>query len=193
MVNATHPEHSYFQVDDYQGGYIAAEHLVSQGYESIGIISAAEKSAMTKERTRGFQDYLSEQGLEVKEEHFARGSISKHAGFSEEAGFEAIHKFDKQGAFPEALFCLNDTLATGAMYALSRLGMSVPEDVAVMGYDNIKLSKYLDLTTVDQKMYTIGVNAIKQMTKLIGAADNRIVQEVSDPILVKRGSTEKHS
>ncbi len=193
LINTTHPEHSYFQVDDYQGGYMAAEHLVSQGHESIGIISAAEKSAVTNERTAGFQDYLSEHGIEVKDDYFVRGSISKHAGFSEESGFEAIHKFDKQGSFPEAIFCLNDTLAIGAMYALSRLGIDVPKDVAVMGYDNIKLSKYLDLTTVDQKMYSIGVNAIKQMTKLIGAADSPVVQQVTDPILVKRGSTENHA
>lgn len=193
MVNAAHPEHSYFQVDDYKGGYIAAEHLVNQGYKSIGIISAAEQSAVTKERTRGFQDYLSEHNIEVKDEHFVRGSISKHAGFSEESGFEAIQKFYKRGTFPEAIFCLNDTLAVGARYALSGLGINVPEEVAVMGYDNIKMSKYLDLTTMDQNMYTIGVKAIKQITKLIGAADSPLVQQVADPVLVKRGSTEKPS
>lgn len=193
LVNTTHPGHSYFQVDDYRGGQLAAEHLVAQGYESIGIISAAEESTMAIERTKGFKDYLNEKGIEVKEKHYVSGSVSKHAGFSEESGFEAIHKFEEQDDFPEAIFCLNDTLAVGAMYALSRLGMKVPDDVAMMGYDNIKLSKYLDLTTIDQKMYTIGVNAIKQMTKLIEETDGKVVQEVSDPILVKRGSTEKPS
>lgn len=193
MVNATHPDHSYFQVNDYRGGQLAAEHLVTQGYDSIGVISAAEESTMSKERTKGFEDYLHEHGIEVKEEHFVRGSVSKHAGFSEEAGFEAIQKFNEQGNFPDAIFCLNDTLAVGAIYALSRLGMTVPDDIAIMGYDNIKLSKYLDLTTVDQKMYTIGVNAIKQMRKLIDEVDTPKVQEVSDPLLVKRGSTEKSS
>ncbi len=193
LVNATHPDHSYFQVNDYRGGQLAAEHLVAQGYKSIGIISAAEESTMSIERTKGFRDYLNEKDIKVKEQHFVRGSISKHAGFSEESGFEAIYKFEKQGDFPEAIFCLNDTLAVGAMYALSRLGMKVPEDISIMGYDNIKLSKYLDLTTIDQKMYTIGLNAIKQMTKLIDEIDAPVVQEVTDPVLVKRGSTEKPS
>lgn len=191
LVNATHPDHSYFQVNDYRGGQLAAEHLVTQGYDSIGVISAAEESTMSKERTKGFEDFLQEKGIKVKKKHFVRGSISKHAGFSEEAGFEAINKFNEQGDFPDAIFCLNDTLAVGALYALSRLGMAVPNDIAVMGYDNIKLSKYLDLTTVDQKMYSIGVNATKQMTKLIDEIDAPLVQEVSDPVLVKRGSTEK--
>ncbi|MGM0547190.1 MAG: LacI family DNA-binding transcriptional regulator [Bacteroidota bacterium] len=191
LVNTTHPDYSYFQVNDYRGGQLAAEHLATQGYDSIGIISAAEESTMAIERTGGFVDYLNENGIKVKDEHFVRGSISKHAGFSEEAGFEAIHKFHEQGDYPEAIFCLNDTLAVGAIYALSRLGMKVPDDIAVMGYDNIKLSKYLDLTTIDQKMYTIGVNAIKQMTRLIDESDAPVVQEVTDPVLVKRGSTEK--
>lgn len=193
LVNATHPDHSYFQVDDYRGGQMAAKHLLAQGYESIGIISAAEESTMTKERSRGFTDYLDKQGIEIKKEHFVRGTISKHAGFSEESGFEAVHELDKRGTFPEAIFCLNDTLAIGAIYALSRLGIKVPEDVAIMGYDNIKLSKYFDLSTIDQKMYSIGVNAIKQMTKLINENDAKIVQEVTNPVLVKRGSTEKSS
>jgi LacI family transcriptional regulator len=193
LVNTTHTDHSYFQVNDYRGGQMAAEHLVTQGYRSMGIISAAEESQMAIERTGGFVDYLNEKGIEIKDKHFVSGSVSKHAGFSEEAGFEAIHKFKEQGDYPEAIFCLNDTLAVGAMYALSRMGMKVPEDVAVMGYDNIKLSKYLDLTTIDQKMYSIGVNAIKQMTRLIDEIDASIVQEVSDPVLVKRGSTEKPS
>ena len=193
LVNTTHPDHSYFQVDDYRGGQLAAKHLVTQGYDSIGIISAAEKSTMAIQRTGGFVDYLNKNGLEVKDEYFVRGSVSKHAGFSEESGFEAIHKFEEQGSFPEAIFCLNDTLAVGAMYALSRLGMKVPDDIAVMAYDNIKLSKYLDLSTIDQKMYNIGVNAIKQMTRLIEETDAKIVQKVTDPVLVKRGSTKKVS
>lgn len=193
LINETHPEYSYFQVDDYRGGQLAAEHLVAQGYKSIGVISSAEESSPTQERIRGFREYLAEHNIELKEDYFVRGSVSKHAGFSEEAGFEAVQELQKRGNFPEAIFCLNDTLAIGAMYALSRLDMKVPEDIAVMGYDNIKLSKYLDLTTIDQKMYSIGVNAIKQMTRLIGNDKGRIVQKVSDPILVKRGSTQKKS
>jgi LacI family transcriptional regulator len=193
LVKTTHPEYSYYQVDDYRGGRMAAEHLIEQGFRSMGIISAAEDSEPAQERSRGFMDYLAEHNLEVKDEHFVRGSVSKHDGFSEEAGFEAVHQFESNGNYPEAIFCLNDTLATGALYALSRLGIRVPEDLAVMGYDNIKMSKYLDLTTVDQKMYSIGVKAIHQMNNLIGADSRPIDQQVSDPELVVRGSTKKVS
>jgi LacI family transcriptional regulator len=70
------------------------------------------------------------------------------------------------------------------------LGLNVPEDVAIMGYDNIKLSKYLDLTTIDQKMYTIGVQATKRLSEIIEKPDDELYQTTINPVLVQRGSTE---
>lgn len=189
LVNSEHSEYNYFQVDDYLGGKLAAEHLVEKGYKSIGIIAPKTIKGSTK-RTRGFRDGLRAHGLDIEEQFFVRGKSGKHAGFSEESGFEAIKKLEKLGRFPDALFCLNDTLAMGAMYALNRLGMKVPDDVAIVGYDNIKMSKYFDLTTVDQKMYTIGVNSIQRLSQLINnGGDSTLMQETISPQLVERGST----
>ena len=95
------------------------------------------------------------------------------------------------GKFPDALFCTNDTQALGALHALSKLGMRVPEDIAIMGYDNIKLSKYLDLTTMDQHMHKIGSLAIARLAEIIKDSESPLVQEMRNPILVERGSTAK--
>jgi len=191
LVNTSRPEYNYLQVDDYKGGYLAGEHLAKQGFKKVGIISAAQDPIPAVDRRRGFTDAVGEYGLEVDDAFLARGDTEKHGGFSEEAGFEAIKKFDARNEFPEAIFCLNDTLAIGAMYALSRLGKKVPEDIAVMGYDNIKLSKYHDLTTIDQNMYTIGVDAIKRMVELNEGRGESLQQKTLDPKLVERGSTRK--
>ena len=191
LVNSSRKEYNYFQVNDYHGGYLAGKHLAKQGFEEIGIISAATDPVPAVDRRRGFLDALREYDLKVSDEFFVKGETKKHGGFSEEAGFEAIEKFKKNNRFPEAIFCLNDSMAIGAIYALSRLGKKVPEDIAIMGYDNIKLSKYHDLTTVDQKMYDIGTQAIKRLMELIHGTDEKLQQKTIDPVLVERGSTVK--
>lgn len=191
LVNTSREEYNYFQVNDYRGGYLAGQHLAKQGFKEIGIISAATDPVPAVDRRRGFEDALAKYDLEVSDEFFVKGDTKKHGGFSEEAGFEAIEKLQKNNRFPEAIFCLNDSMAIGAIYALSRLGKKVPEDIAIMGYDNIKLSKYHDLTTVDQKMYDIGTQAIRRLMQLIDTGDETLKQETIDPILVERGSTVK--
>jgi LacI family transcriptional regulator len=189
LVNSAHPSYNYFMLNDYQGGYMAGEHLVKQGFESLGMITSIVQSDNSSERIRGFKDALKNYKMEIHNEFFISGDTTKHGGFTEEAGFEAIYKFDKMGKFPEAIFCSNDTQAVGAIYALSKLGMKVPQDIALMGYDNIKLSKYLDLTTIDQKMYTIGVQATKRLSEIITKPDDQLYQTTINPVLVERGST----
>ncbi|HYW34400.1 MAG TPA: LacI family DNA-binding transcriptional regulator [Balneolaceae bacterium] len=190
LLNTTHPDYSYFELNDYHGGFLVGEHLAGQGFKSIGMISTALESKTTNERRRGFIDALEKYDVPVNEDYFVKGDSTKHDGFTEEVGFEAIHKMLNHGNFPEAIFCMNDTQAVGAIYALSQVGMNVPEDIAIMGYDNIKMSKYLDLTTIDQKMYSIGTGAIDCLTDMINHPErDTLHQKKFDPILVERGST----
>jgi len=190
LVNSSHPSYNYFMLNDYKGGYLAGEHLVKQGFKKLGMITSIVKSNTSKERLRGFTDALKNYKIDIDKELFMSGDTTKHGGFTEEAGFEAIYKFEKLGKFPDAIFCSNDTQAVGAIYALSKLGMSVPKDIAIMGYDNIKLSKYLELTTIDQKMYTIGVQATNRLAEIIKKPDDQVYQTTIDPVLVARGSTQ---
>jgi LacI family transcriptional regulator len=191
LVNSSHPSYNYFIVNDYQGGYMAGEHLVKQGFENIGMISTPLKARSPIDRRRGFRDALKNYKIKINDKFFVTGDTTKHAGFTEEAGFEAIYKFDKMGEFPEAIFCSNDTQALGALHALSKLGMKVPDDIAIMGYDNIKLSKYLDLTTIDQQMHTIGIQATSRLAAIIKDPSDNLFQTSINPILVERGSTKK--
>lgn len=190
LVNASHPSYDYFMLNDYKGGYLAGEHLVKQGFEKLGMITSVVESRASLQRIQGFKDALKNYKMKIDKSLFKSGDSTKHGGFTEESGFEAIYKFDKQGKFPDAIFCSNDTQAVGAIYALSKLGMKVPDDVAIMGYDNIKLSKYLELTTIDQKMYTIGVQATKRLAEIIKKPGDELYQTTINPVLVTRGSTE---
>jgi len=190
LVNSSHPAYNYFMLNDYRGGYLAGEHLVNQGFKRLGMITSIVESKTSKERIRGFKDALKNYKMNIDSELFMSGDTTKHGGFTEEAGFEAIYKYEKLGKFPDAIFCSNDTQAVGAIYALSKLGMKVPDDIAIMGNDNIKLSKYLELTTIDQKMYTIGVQATKRLAEIIEKPNDELCQTTINPVLVKRGSTE---
>ena len=191
LVNSAHESYNYYVLNDYKGGYMAGEHLVKQGYERMGMITTPVETRSSTERERGFKDALRNFKMPIDKDLFVTGDTTKHAGFTEESGFEAIYKYKEMGKFPDALFCTNDTQALGALHALSKLGMRVPEDIAIMGYDNIKLSKYLDLTTMDQHMHKSGSLAIARLAEIIKDSESPLVQEMRNPILVERGSTAK--
>lgn len=191
LIGSSHPEYNYFEMNNRKGGFIAGEHLIKQGYERIGMILPAIKTKASSERYAGFIDALKEFKMPIYDQLFVRGESTKHAGFTEEAGFEAIYQFERLGEYPDAIFCSNDTQAIGAYNAIDKLGMKIPDDIALMGYDGIKFTKYLDLTTVDQKMYTVGVQATRRLADIINHADDKLVQTNIDPLLVQRRSTTK--
>ncbi len=189
LIGSSHPEYNYFELNNRKGGFLAGEHLIKQGYQRLGMIKPVLKTKPSTERELGFREALKEFKMPVYEKLFVTGQSEKHAGFTEEAGFEAIYEYDKLGEFPDAIFCANDTQAIGAYHALSKLGMRIPEDIGIMGYDNIKFTKYLDLTTIDQKMYSVGVMGTKRLAEIIKRGPGEKLQTVIDPILLARNST----
>jgi LacI family transcriptional regulator len=191
LVGSDHASYDRIYWNNYKGGFIAAEHLVKQGFTKIGMIRPHSISSISDQKERGFRDALREYGIPMDEDYLVSGITRKHAGFSEEAGSEAINILLSRKKLPQALFCSNDAQAIGAIHALKERGIRVPEDIAVMGYDNIKISKYLNLTTIDQKMYEVGKAAIKRLNARIKNNDLEITHSIIEPELVVRKSTNK--
>ncbi len=190
LVNSSHPSYNYFMMNDHLGGYMAGEHLVKKGFERLGMITSGTQTRSSLERERGFKDALKNYKMKIDKDLFITGDSDKHGGFTEEAGFEAIYKYDTMGKYPDAIFCANDTQALGALHALTKLGLSVPKDIALMGYDNIKFTKYMDLTTIDQKMHTIGIQATNRLAEIIKKPTDQLYQTTINPVLIERGSTQ---
>jgi len=193
LVGSNHPSYDFFHWNNYKGGYKAGKHLVEKGYKKIGLIRSHTKSSVSDEREKGFRDALTESGISLNEDMLVTGITRKHAGFSEEAGYEAVKILKERNSIPEALFCSNDAQAIGAIHALRELGLSVPEDVGVVGYDNIKISKFMDLTTIDQAMYDVGTRAIQRLSERYKDKNIKIKQTIIEPELIERKSTRRPS
>ncbi len=191
LVGAKHDDFNYLYWNNFKGGYMAGEHLIKQGYKKIGMVRSHSKSPVADQRENGFRDVLKTYNLPLDEKFFVMGITRKHSGYSEEAGYEAVQIMKERGGLPEAIFCTNDAQAIGVMHALREDKMRIPEDIGVMGYDNIKTSHYLALSTIDQKMYDVGMMAIDRLTNMIKDKDTSIIQKEIEPKLVARNSTRR--
>jgi len=192
LVDVKHADFDYYWWDNYRGGQLAAEHLVKQGFTRIGMVQALDRSEKYLQRELGFEQTLEKLGHPLQDEYVTAGITRKHSGFSEEAGYEAVHILHNRGSMPEAIFCSNDSQALGAIHALEELDLKVPDDVALIGYDNIKTARYLNLTTIDQKMLGMGGKAIQRLVTRLFDKPEDLAQVTVEPELIIRKSTQRN-
>ncbi|PSQ99498.1 MAG: LacI family transcriptional regulator [Bacteroidetes bacterium QS_9_68_14] len=146
--------------DDAAGGRLAAEHLLAAGHRRIGVIqSARSELAPQEQRMAGYREALEAAGVAYDPALTASGQAQKHAGFSEEAGREAMTRLLDATPPVTAVFALSDVHAMGAWAALRDAGRRVPQDVALVGYDDVKTSQFVGLTSVSQDMHRVGERA----------------------------------
>ncbi|MCL6442140.1 MAG: LacI family transcriptional regulator [Alicyclobacillus sp.] len=143
------------RADNLQGGYMATRHLLDLGYRDIVYLGGARESADNLSRYEGFVRAMTEFGLDVNHRNQYSGN------FTEEGGYMAALMMHASGPLPEAVFAANDEMAIGVLRAFGELGIRVPQDVALVGFDDIQLAQYVTppLTTVRQPMYKMGLLA----------------------------------
>jgi LacI family transcriptional regulator len=154
--------------DNHQGGLIATRHLIERGHRIIGCITGPSDITPSAERVTGYSDAIKEINLELEETLLLRGD------FHVPSGLEAATRLLQRDPRPTALFVCNDMMAIGALHAAAKLGLRVPDDVAIVGFDDIELASYTipPLTTVCQPKQQIGQTAIQL-----------ILERMSDPSL----------
>ncbi len=175
--------------DDEAGAQRATEHLLGLGHRRIGLISAHAWSTNTGPRLTGYRAALDAAGVRFDAALVVAGQAQKHAGYSEEAGAEAMAELLALPDPPTAVFAASDVQAFGAWAYARDAGLSVPRDVSIVGYDNIKTSRYLNLTTVDQQMKAVGHRATERLLQRMAQPGLRPAVEEVDVPLVVRGST----
>lgn len=174
---------SCVSVNDRESCKKITEHLiVKHGYKRIAYLSGPQKVSIGKERLKGFKDALDTHQLACNEEWIIQ------AGFREDTGYEAMWSLlqDNADDLPEAVVAVNDPTAIGAIDAIKEFGLSVPEDIAIVGFTDDIRSRLLNppLTTVHQPAYQMGEEAAK---KLIGYVeeDDTTVEKIEVPTTLK--------
>lgn len=182
--NPNHPELSSVDVDNYDGVHKATSHLCDLGHERIAAIWGHAGIKESADRRAGYRDALREAGRDVAEAWMAVGD------YSQESGYEIMRRWLDEGFEPTALFCASDTMAMGALLALHQAGVAVPQEVAVVGFDDLPTSAYTfpPLTTVRQPIYEEGEQAAGLLIDQIEADDPVVMHVDLDPELVVRES-----
>ncbi|MCB9438498.1 MAG: LacI family DNA-binding transcriptional regulator [Anaerolineales bacterium] len=152
-----------FLVDNYRGARQLAEHLMEHSYQRIAFISGTHYTPDSRERLRGLRDVLSEHGLELPARYVVEGDYLRGSGH------RAMQQLLELPDRPEAVFAANDQMAIDAIMAIQEAGLKVPDDIAVVGFDDIPMASYLSppLTTVHQPIYELGWHAAKAALSLI--------------------------
>lgn len=176
-------KHAVF-VDNELGGKLAAQHLLSLGHTKIGCIASIYKAKNVDERILGFQQTLIENDIIIPPTQMLFGDLTVEGGKS------AARKLLNCGV--TAIFCCNDLMAIGVYEFARENGIKIPEQLSVIGYDDIEFSCYLTppLTTIKQPIYEIGSSSVLKLYNLLDKHDQSKIDKLSTSIIV-RGSTAK--
>jgi LacI family transcriptional regulator/LacI family repressor for deo operon, udp, cdd, tsx, nupC, and nupG len=187
LIDACHPALAHVVVDDVRGGEIAAEHLLAKGHRRIGFIGGAPAdvfgSVSSERRLKGLRRTLTRAGIQRRHVTAQRG------GYGREDASALATKLLSRRDPPTAVFAASDLQAIGVLEAASRLGLRVPDDLAVIGFDDIEMAAMMGLTTVRQPLFESGAKGTDLLLAAIEGGDRRALRDVQPLTLVERRST----
>lgn len=181
-------EHLSILPDDYQGGLIATEHLISLGHKRIAYINGRLKHEASQLRLQGYKDALKKAKLS-----FDSQLVQGKDTWDEEGGYSSTHTLMTLSKPPSAIFCANDTLAVGALDALRELQISVPNDVALVGFDNSLASaqKRPPLTSVEMPFLEMGKRAAEVLLEKRVHEPKETIQRLPCQLIVRESSSKQ--
>ncbi|MCD4824929.1 MAG: GntR family transcriptional regulator [Phycisphaerae bacterium] len=185
-------ETDYVVTNNLQGAYQAVSHLIELGHQRIGFIGGVDTTAAC-DRLDGYKKTLSKYGLVIFEDIIVapdKKALSSKGLEPDSGGYDETKKILAADPPPTAIFAANDTFALNAMRAIRDAGLKVPDDIAVVGFDNLKFSSLLEvpLTTVAQPFYEIGRKAMEILIDKIEGKVSETQQIVLEPRLIVRDS-----
>lgn len=157
----SNPNYPTVHATNYRGALEAMEYLLGLGHTRIGYISGRAELESSSRRLKGYQDALAKAGIAIDEQLIASGDYTTETGVT---GTQCLLGLEKP---PTAIFASNDQMAMGVFQIAEKLGVRIPEDLSVIGFDNITESKYMGLTTVDQFISEMGYVATQMLIKII--------------------------
>lgn len=180
-------EASKVVVDDYKGAFDVVEHLIKSGYQRIAHLAGPKNLSISKFRLKGYMDALRQENLPFDD------SMVVYGGLDDTDGIVGFQKLLHLQTLPDAIFAVNDPVATGAFVMIKEHGMKIPDDIALAGFSNTYMTSLLDppLTTVEQPSYEIGKTAAQLLMEQINNNDEELLPKfiVLKTNLIVRGST----
>jgi LacI family transcriptional regulator len=188
VVVGRHPvDFPAVMVDNMGGATQAVQHLIDLGHRLIGCIAGPDGSTTAADRLTGYRNALAQNGLALNRRLVKRGNWSPESGYL--LAKELLEGPERRRR-PTAILCANDQMAFGAIKAARELGLNVPKDLSVVGFDNVPPGSYFDppLTTVEIPMYDIGVASMRMLIDLLSGEPFEKLRLFNTKLLV-RGST----
>lgn len=186
LVDAYHPELSRVVVDNVAGGYLATQHLLALGHKRIAYISDFLDdpfNSPVRDRYRGYRQALKEAGIPFRQEYHLQG---EHGRYEARAMTKTLLSLPDP---PTAIFAYSDTQAIGVIEAAAEIGVKIPEQLSVIGFDNIEAAEYLHITTIRQALFESGICGCELLLQVM-ANPLPEPREISLPIeLVQRNTT----
>ncbi|EIJ78118.1 transcriptional repressor, lacI family protein [Bacillus methanolicus PB1] len=175
-------------IDNISSARKATEHLILLGHKRIGFISGPLNVVLSRDRLKGFHQAIAQHGIA------AEPYLIQEGDFSYESGFNLMMKFLALEQPPTAVFAANDEMAIGAMKAIKSKGLRVPDDISVVGFDDIKFASIVEpaLTTIAQPMFDIGMKAMELLLKLIHKDPLEKNQYILEDKLIIRDSSNEY-
>lgn len=170
------------EANNQEGGQLLADYLIKKGHTNITVVGADRPTLNLQERLKGFAEVYKKNGTPIPDDHIIMTEMTKKGGY--EATSAAL------ATKPTAIFAINDEVAIGLYRGIEEAGLKIPDDISVVGYDDIDLGAYIypKLTTVHQPAFNMGSSAAQLIIKRIEDHEEPI-QQVSLPVsLIDRDS-----
>ncbi|MBN1155067.1 LacI family DNA-binding transcriptional regulator [candidate division KSB1 bacterium] len=171
LIDSYHRDLDSISIQNQQGAYLATRHLIELGHTRIAMITGHIQSIPAQRRLEGYKIALHEDDIEFKENYVlyidsseVNADLMLNDGFNEKSGYQLMLRLLESGTErPTAVFVSSDIQAIGAMKAIREKGLSIPDDIAVVGFDDIELARLLGLTTIHQPIAEMGHYAVKRL------------------------------
>lgn len=177
---------SYVISDNEEGAYQAIKYLLKLGHHTIIHVTGPRNLSTEQARIKGCQRALAEEGIESCDELFVC------ANYSLEDAYAKIVDLLRKNTDFTAIFATNDMMAFGAKQALEEYGFQIPDDISLVGYDDIRFSSIISLTTIAQPTYEMGKNAMVLLLDLIHKRITTPQHIILRPSMIIRGSCKRH-
>jgi LacI family transcriptional regulator len=182
------PNFDIVMVDNIQGVRLAIDHFYELGHRRIGLVGGSREVSSGEQRYQGYIQSIARHGIPVEEELITEGK------FDHNGGYECMKRLLKLKNRPTAVFAANDIMAIGAVSAIYETGLKIPDDISIIGFDDIAYSRmmYPKLTTVSQPKFEMGAIATQMLfERVTGQEIPNPRRKILDHSLVIRDTTQR--